>query len=171
MQNFNKMELDNWCSKRLKSLKSLVMHKYPKCRSHIDTDISDFYIHVIERKGSIENLDAYFLTFIFNRYYRFFTNSDQESGFLTNTKKCKIQIVEDLTDLISDTDQDEDLDLHQIQSISDIIVKLPLDYKRLYQLYYQDGLSTRQIGRLLNISHGGIHKQLVKLKNIVKEKL
>ena len=166
----NKKDFDEWCQRELTGIKKELMKKYPRCRPTLDLDLSDFYEHVILKQlDDLNDPKGYLFTFIYNRHYRFFSNTPQATqrlGHLVYQKGLKIKLVEEYTDLVEDEEDEED---ERIAKITEIIHHLPLYDQKLYQYYYVQGKTIREIALQLDLSPGGIHKQIKKITKKVKK--
>lgn len=164
-----KTEFDDWFKLNYKTLRKALCYSYPKSRRSIDMDLSDFYIHCIDKVlPDLIKPDSYVRQFIFNRHYVYFSKRKDPP----DKKYFKLQV-------FSDCSEQELKDIRVIddeyRTIYDkvllIVNKLPLDYKILYDYYYIKGLSTREIGKILGISYTGVSFQLKDLRKRVKSKL
>jgi RNA polymerase sigma factor (sigma-70 family) len=159
-----KPQLDKWLSSNYVRLMNYLPKKYPKCTSP-NQDLSDFYIHIVEseRYLSITNIEGYLHSFVFNRHYRYHS-SRKSPSILEERKGFQVFITDTLPEPLENNENSETL----IEQIDVIIEQLPLDFKILFNLYYVEGKSTREIGKLHGLSHVGIHKQLKKLQELVR---
>lgn len=160
-------EFNKWCDDNIEKEIVLLRRQYPKCRKSIRDDISDFYIHVAEKV--IDELicpKKYLYQYVYNRHHRFFAGQ-RNNDFLLNLKNLKIELVKDLVDDREDIEYNED-QYADVDRVSEIIKTLPLYDQKLFQYYYVEGQTIKEIAEYIGISHNGIHKHIVKLRNAVK---
>ncbi len=147
-----RIEFDKWISTRLPVIRRDILRKYPRV-TDIDADIADFYLHAIERLHLIKCPSSYLYSWVYNRNYRY-TRKDR-----------KIIYMDVLPDIADDTEYDMLGD-----RVLDIVDTLALPEKILWDLYYVQGLTTRKIAKMHNLSHTGVAKQIQRLqKQITKE--
>lgn len=165
-----KAEFDQWCESNLKNLAKELSKKFPKSRETIWEDFSDFYDLIINKHiPDLKDPLGFLHSFIWHKHYRFYSNQ-QRGDLMVNTKRFKIELLEDYSKYANLEDspyEDQTID----SSIWQAITILPLDQKNLFQLYYIDNLSTRQIAKRLNCSHTGIAKQLNKIRKKIGDSI
>lgn len=161
-----------WCQRELPKLRIDLVKTYPKCKLSIQEDVSDFYVHALERLQDIKDIKAYLFGWIFNRHYRFFSNRmPQRSGYLTHRSSLKIKLVENYVDDIQTPEiEDEIITLH-LDNLRILIEQLPLHDQKLYQLYYVENQSLRKIATEFGITHSGVHRQIQRMRKKLKEQL
>lgn len=169
-----KQDFDNWCTLELPKLRCELIKKYPRCKQSITQDLSDYYEHVITKQlQTLENPKGYLFSFIYNRHYRFFsTTVTERSGHLVFNKNLKIKITDEHIEYPDNEIDTAEIERQlQVQKVQEIIHVLPLYDQKLYDYYYVQGKTIRQIALDLDLSPGGIHKQIKKLQLKVKKLL
>lgn len=74
-----KPEFDNWFSSNYTRLERLLSTTYPKSRSTITVDLSDFYIHCIDKVlPELLKPECYLRQFIYNRHYVYFSKQREQ---------------------------------------------------------------------------------------------
>jgi RNA polymerase sigma factor (sigma-70 family) len=152
-----KNEFDTWCSKNLDSLKAKIVKEYPKVADSIENDIVEFYEHVIERLEQIKSPGSYLYTWVYNRNFRYYQKHK-------NTTHIDISEIPDIP-------EEEDPYQEYRDKLDILLDNLPLDMQILYQLYYVQGLTTREIAKIHGLTHVGIHKQLKRMQAKLKTQL
>jgi RNA polymerase sigma factor (sigma-70 family) len=152
-----KPEFDNWCNKNLEALKAKLIKEYPKVKDNIDNDTIEFYTHVLDRLDSIKQPSHYYYAWVYNRNFRYHKKH----------KYTEHIDISEIPELPEETDP-----LQQYREKLDLLLEqLPLDDKILYDWYYVQELSTRKIATMLGITHVGVHKQIKRMQQKLKEKL
>lgn len=170
-----KEEFDKWCNENYNKLRKDFIKRYPKCKDSIDTDFSDYYTHILNKHlVHLNDPFAFFHKFIFNRHYRYHSlHKNEKAGILVNNNSCTIKLTESFNSL--DVIETEDHSIEDELSVYDFLLKaneivikasrkLALDDKKLFNLYYINDLSFRQIGANYGLSHTGIAKQVNQIK-------
>ena len=153
----NKEQFDNWCTKNLDSLKAKMIKEYPKVKEQIDNDTIEFYFHVVERLDSIKQYASYYYAWVYNRNFRYHKRHKNTSDI-------------DISEL-PDIPEEEDPYQEYREKLDVLLEQLPLDDQILFDLYYNQDLSTRDIGKMIGITHVGVHKQIKRMQLKLKEKL
>lgn len=152
-----KREFDTWCTRNLDTLRTKIVKEYPKVKDTIDNDIIEFYTHVVEKElYHLHSYGSYLYAWVYNRNFRYHKKHKHNS---------QIEI-ESIPEIIEETE-----DTEVLEHLCQLIEELPLDFKILYDLYYVQELTTREIGKIHGISHVGIHKQIKRMQKILKQQL
>jgi RNA polymerase sigma factor (sigma-70 family) len=163
-----KSEFDYWCNHHIPRLKVELIKKYPRCKALIDEDIVEFYEHILDRLEHILCPSSYLHTWVYNRHYRFHsTKTAERTGHMVYTKNFKIKLTNELPENYEEADEYNNM----ADQLLDLIDELPKADQILYQLYYVQELTTRQIAEIYGLTHVGIHKQIKKMQQKLKNKL
>jgi RNA polymerase sigma factor (sigma-70 family) len=116
-----------------------------------------------------------------NDSYIFMSLKNRFLNYIKKEKNRKIDYVDNddtnLTELLQDTTQPEDLqeliiknleDQEKINVITETILQLESYDKKLYQLHFIWGLSQREIAKKIGISHMTINMRINKIKDKIK---
>jgi len=176
----SKSEFDLWCENNFTILEPILKKKYPKCANTIQQDLSEYYVHVIERVlPDLHCAKSYLYQYIYNTHYRFHNSRKNErEGYLINNSHCSIKLTDKPQYHLSSDNSENNFDefntykepmTHKVLNIIDY--DLSLDEKVLYKLYYNESLSTRKIAKMYNLTHMGVAKQLTRIRKKVKKLL
>jgi len=95
--------------------------------------------------------------------HEFFTNMIHDT-YEFDTDKCEIK-----TDLKNAGFQDQEIT--KIKTCIQVSKQMPLYYKRIFSLYFIDGLTMEQIGNSCGLPKSAIYKQVKRVENYLKTKL
>jgi RNA polymerase sigma factor (sigma-70 family) len=73
-------------------------------------------------------------------------------------------------DVLPDVADDQEYDTTG-DRVLDIVDTLALPEKILWDLYYVQGLTTRKIAKMHNLSHTGVAKQIQRLQKMIQKEL
>jgi RNA polymerase sigma factor (sigma-70 family) len=146
-------EFDNWLTTDLNRIRRDILKKYRV--PDIDADIAEFYLHAIQRLEEITDVAGYLYSWVYNRNFRY-TRKDRKIVYM---------------DVLPDTIADEETYDERIDRVYELVQELAIPEKRLYELYYVKGWTTRRIAKMHGISHTGVAKQLQRLQQSMKKEL
>jgi len=148
-QPLTKIEIDSYFSANYNILVKELSKQFPKSKQTIDQDLSDCYLYLLRKP--VYKIRALIFQYIFYKHHKFY-----------NKKHIHVEI----STLQLEATEDEFDPLPEL--VREAVSKLPLDLQKLYSLYYEQGLSSRTIGKYLNISHTSVCTLVKELQNKVK---
>lgn len=165
-----RIDFDNWCTENISKLKLELVKKYPKSKKTIENDISNFYMHVIERAlPEVKDPKAYLFQYIYNTHHRFFSKIPKP-GYIIHSKRIIIELGYEAQDDTYEENAYTLTDLY-LDALPNLIKELSLDERILYDLYYVNSNSTRKIAKIINISHLGVSHALKHIRTKLKKGL
>ena len=91
-------------------------------------------------------------------------------SFLRTNKSVLFVEKDEITDAAEDYTNDNNLAEYDIDTLQELIDKLPEGYKTVFLLYVMEDYSHKEIAALLNISESTSKSQLFKAKKMLKNK-
>lgn len=112
-------------------------------------------------------------------FYKFYTNLKEFNGdehikawLLTCAHNACMDFFRSKHRKTSDIDEAIDIGVEfEVDETLEVLLKLPEKYKTPIYMYYYEGYDTKEISKLLNISHSTVRIQLKRGRELLKNKL
>jgi len=140
--------------------------------SYLKTDddsldvVQDVFLSLWNKRHDLKentNLEAYLFTVTKNSVISIFRKKISEKGYLEHLRQVAV---------LYHTDSDEKYDYENLsKKIQELVAKLPVHRKRIFQMSKENGMSNKAIAEELNISVKTVEDHMTKARRFIKEHL
>ena len=148
------------------------MNFYKFAFSYLKTDddsldvVQDVFLSLWNKRHDLKentNLEAYLFTVTKNSVISIFRKKISEKGYLEHLRQVAV---------LYHTDSDEKYDYENLsKKIQELVAKLPVHRKRIFQMSKENGMSNKAIAEELNISVKTVEDHMTKARRFIKEHL